>query len=86
MTPTLRQLEYAVSIADRGSFHAAAAACGVSQPGLSAQIRELERLLEGAGLQVETLDAVTHEGRMGGHSGAGTHQTAVYAEFVAVRP
>lgn len=43
--PTLRQLEYAVAVADHGSFHAAAAACAVSQPGLSTQLRELEDLL-----------------------------------------
>jgi LysR family hydrogen peroxide-inducible transcriptional activator len=45
-TPTLRQLEYLVAIADLGSFHRAARACGVSQPGLSAQIRQLESLLD----------------------------------------
>jgi LysR family hydrogen peroxide-inducible transcriptional activator len=45
-TPTLRQLEYLVAIADLGSFHRAARACGVSQPGLSAQIRQLETLLD----------------------------------------
>lgn len=39
---TLRQLEYLVAIADHGSFHAAARACHVSQPGLSAQIQQLE--------------------------------------------
>jgi LysR family hydrogen peroxide-inducible transcriptional activator len=44
--PTLRQLEYLAAIADSGSFHRAARACGVSQPGLSAQIRQLESLLE----------------------------------------
>jgi len=44
--PTLRQLEYLVAIADLGSFHRAARACGVSQPGLSAQIRQLEMLLD----------------------------------------
>jgi len=44
--PTLRQLEYLVAIADLGSFHRAARACGVSQPGLSAQIRQLEALLD----------------------------------------
>jgi len=43
--PTLRQLEYAVAVADHGNFHEAAAACAVSQPGLSAQLRELERQL-----------------------------------------
>lgn len=44
--PTLRQLEYLVAIADHGSFHAAARACGVTQPGLSAQIRQLESMLD----------------------------------------
>jgi len=46
MQPTLRQLEYLVAVADRGSFHAAARACHVSQPGLSAQIQQLEAQLE----------------------------------------
>jgi LysR family hydrogen peroxide-inducible transcriptional activator len=46
MLPTLRQLEYAVAVADRKSFHRAARACHVSQPGLSAQIRSLEDALE----------------------------------------
>lgn len=45
MIPTLRQLEYLVAIADHGSFHAAARACHVTQPGLSTQIRLLEELL-----------------------------------------
>jgi LysR family hydrogen peroxide-inducible transcriptional activator len=45
MDATLRQLEYAVAVADHGSFHAAARACHVTQPGLSAQIRQLEHLL-----------------------------------------
>ena len=43
--PTLRQLEYAVAVADHRSFHEAAAACAVSQPGLSVQLRELENQL-----------------------------------------
>ena len=43
--PTLRQLEYAVAVADHKSFHRAARACHVSQPGLSAQLRQLEELL-----------------------------------------
>jgi len=43
--PTLRQLEYLVAIADLGSFHAAARATHVSQPGLSAQVAQLEGLL-----------------------------------------
>lgn len=46
MKPTIRQLEYLVAVADEGGFQRAADACGVSQPGLSAQIRELERILE----------------------------------------
>ena len=45
VVPTLRQLEYAVAVADEQSFSAAASHCHVSQPGLSAQISELERLL-----------------------------------------
>src|SRR5512147_1618964 len=44
--PTLRQLEYAVAVADHRSFHRAARACHVSQPGLSAQLRQLEDLLD----------------------------------------
>lgn len=46
MHPTIRQLEYAVAVADRLSFHAAASVCGVTQPGLSAQIRQLEEMLD----------------------------------------
>jgi len=46
MRPTLRQLEYALAVADHGSFHRAAEACHVSQPGLSAQLKQLERLLD----------------------------------------
>ena len=44
--PTLRQLEYAVAVAEYKSFQRAARACHVSQPGLSAQIRQLENLLD----------------------------------------
>jgi LysR family hydrogen peroxide-inducible transcriptional activator len=44
--PTLRQLEYAVAVADHGSFQRAARACHVTQPGLSAQIAALESLLD----------------------------------------
>ena len=43
--PSLRQLEYAVALADHLHFGDAAAAVNVTQPGLSAQIRELERRL-----------------------------------------
>ncbi len=42
---TLRQLEYAVAIADTGSFRAAAARCHVSQPALSEQVAALEDAL-----------------------------------------
>jgi len=43
--PTLRQLEYIVAVADESTFGGAAAVCNVSQPGLSAQIREAEQIL-----------------------------------------
>lgn len=43
--PTLRQLEYVVAIADERNFGLAASRCHVSQPGLSTQVREVERLL-----------------------------------------
>lgn len=42
---TLRQLQYAVAIADQMSFRKAAEVCLVSQPSLSAQLAELERAL-----------------------------------------
>ncbi len=42
MKPTLRQLEYLVAIAETGSFSAAAKRCFVSQPSLSAQIKDME--------------------------------------------
>jgi LysR family hydrogen peroxide-inducible transcriptional activator len=40
--PTVQQLRYAVAVADARHFGRAARACFVSQPALSAQIRELE--------------------------------------------
>lgn len=43
--PTLRQLEYAVAVADLLHFRKAAEACHVSQPALSNQIAELEQRL-----------------------------------------
>src|SRR6185369_2800640 len=43
--PTLRQLEYVVAVADEKSFGGAASRCHVSQPGLSIQVAEVERLL-----------------------------------------
>ncbi|WP_375230155.1 LysR family transcriptional regulator [Roseobacter sp. S98] len=41
----LRDLEYAIAVARRGSFSAAAEDCNVSQPALSNQIRKLEKEL-----------------------------------------
>ena len=46
---TLRQLQYAVAVADALSFRQAAQRCHVSQPSLSAQIAELE---SGLGVQL----------------------------------
>lgn len=43
--PTLRQLEYLVTIADTGSFALAARVANVSQPTLSQQVRALEERL-----------------------------------------
>jgi LysR family transcriptional regulator, hydrogen peroxide-inducible genes activator len=42
---TLRQLQYAVAVAETRNFHRAAALCHVSQPSLSAQVAELEGAL-----------------------------------------
>ena len=42
MRPTLRQLEYIVTIAETGQVGLAAAKLNVSQPSLSAQLREVE--------------------------------------------
>ncbi|GDX82336.1 LysR family transcriptional regulator [Deltaproteobacteria bacterium] len=42
---SLRQLQYAVAVADLGSFRRAAEACHVAQPSLSAQIATLEEAL-----------------------------------------
>ena len=44
--PTLQQLAYLVALADEQHFGRAAAACHVTQPALSGQIRALERRLE----------------------------------------
>jgi LysR family transcriptional regulator, hydrogen peroxide-inducible genes activator len=42
---SVRQLQYIVAIADLGGFRKAAAACGVSQPSLSAQVAQVEAAL-----------------------------------------
>jgi LysR family hydrogen peroxide-inducible transcriptional activator len=43
--PSIRQLECVVAVADHGNFRRAAAALGISQPALSAQIQAVEELL-----------------------------------------
>lgn len=45
---SLRDLEYAVAVAECGHFGRAAERCGVSQAGLSVQVRKLEALLGAA--------------------------------------
>ena len=45
MSMSLRQLEYFAALAERLSFREAADDCFVTQPGLSAQLKDLERLL-----------------------------------------
>lgn len=45
MRPTLRQLEYLAAVAEHLHFGRAAAACSVSQPGLSIQVRQAEEIL-----------------------------------------
>ena len=42
---TLTQLEYFIALAEHRNFSAAAKACGVSQPTLSAQFHKLEEEL-----------------------------------------
>src|SRR5437763_16702350 len=42
---SLRQLQYAVAVADARSFRGAAERCGVSQPSLSTQLAQLEGAL-----------------------------------------
>jgi LysR family hydrogen peroxide-inducible transcriptional activator len=42
---SIRQLQYVVAVADTLGFHRAAERCAVSQPSLSAQVREVEEVL-----------------------------------------
>lgn len=44
--PTIKQLSYLLALAEELNFRRAAARCGVTQPTLSAQVRELERRLD----------------------------------------
>jgi len=44
---SLRDLEYVVAVADKGSFVAAARHCNVSQPSLSSQVRKVEAWANG---------------------------------------
>ncbi len=44
--PSLRQLDYFIALVETGSFRAAAERCGISQPSLSVQLANLERLLD----------------------------------------
>jgi len=58
----LRQLAYFVAVADEGNFTRAAATVHVAQPGVSAQIRHLERelgqdLLDRSGRNVSVTEA-----------------------------
>lgn len=46
MNVSLRQLEYFVAVAEHLSFRGAADACFVTQPGLSSQLKDLERVLD----------------------------------------
>ncbi len=60
---SLRDMEYAVAVADLGHFGRAAEHCGVSQAGLSEQVRKLEALLGCALFERTTRRiAVTPEG------------------------
>ncbi|MEG3090219.1 LysR family transcriptional regulator [Sphingomonas sp. PB1R3] len=56
--PTLRQLEYLVTIADTGSFAVAARVAHVSQPTLSQQVRTLEERLGVKLLERSTAGAI----------------------------
>ncbi|KCZ55630.1 LysR family transcriptional regulator [Hyphomonas beringensis] len=63
--PTLRQLQYLVALGETGSFSRAAEACHVTQPTLSAGIKELEEML---GVKLAEREArgakLTHAGQL----------------------
>lgn len=63
--PTLRQLQFLVALGETGSFSRAAEACHVTQPTLSAGIKELEALL---GVKLADREArgakLTHAGKL----------------------
>ena len=63
--PTLRQLQFLAALGDTGSFSRAAEACHVTQPTLSAGIKELEELL---GVRLADREArgarLTHAGEL----------------------
>ncbi|MGH1421348.1 MAG: hydrogen peroxide-inducible genes activator [Hyphomonas sp.] len=63
--PTLRQLQFLVALGETGSFSRAAEACHVTQPTLSAGIKELEALL---GVKLADREArgakLTHAGQL----------------------
>ncbi|MEQ9504679.1 MAG: hydrogen peroxide-inducible genes activator [Hyphomonas sp.] len=63
--PTLRQLQFLVALGDTGSFSRAAEACHVTQPTLSAGIKELEDLFGVALAERESRGAtLTHAGEI----------------------
>src|SRR5207302_438408 len=83
----LRQLEYFVAVAEEASFTRAAARVHVAQPGVSAQIRRLERelgqeLLDRSGRSVR----VTEAGAVVGYAappGAGIHVDVINEDVLA---
>jgi LysR family hydrogen peroxide-inducible transcriptional activator len=63
--PTLRQLQFLVALGETGSFSRAAEACHVTQPTLSAGIKELEDLFGVALAERESRGAtLTHAGEI----------------------
>jgi len=84
MVMDLHRLEYFVAVVDTGSFTSAAARVHISQSGVSAQVRELERelgqtLLDRSGKRVRLTDAgaaVLPHARAALASAAGVRQVA----------